>query len=141
MGWKCLYEPQAVAWHERRVTPERREALPHEINWHSVKNRFLMRGKNASGWLCRKLFWPVLARDLMVFGYALLRNWRMLSAVAYPLRHMSSIRKKRAIIQTRRRVSDRELLWWFNDTPRAIDAANPPDTTNPEAAIAATRRS
>ena len=48
MGWKCLYVPSAVAWHVRRVTPERREQLPHEINWHSVKNRFLMRGKNAS---------------------------------------------------------------------------------------------
>ena len=28
MGWKCLYEPSAVAWHVRRVTPERRESLP-----------------------------------------------------------------------------------------------------------------
>ncbi len=85
MGWKCLYEPSAVAWHVRRVTPERRKSLPHAINWHSVKNRFLMRGKNASGWLCWKLFWPVAWRDLMVMGYALLRDWRMLSAVVYPL--------------------------------------------------------
>lgn len=122
MGWKCLYVPQAVAWHVRRVTPERRESLPHEINWHSVKNRFLMRGKNASGWLCRRLFWPVLARDLMVLGYGLLRDWRLLSAIVYPLLHLSSVSRKRAVIQARRRLSDRELIWWFNDTPRAIDA-------------------
>jgi GT2 family glycosyltransferase len=122
MGWKCLYVPEAVAWHVRRVTPERRESLPHEINWHSVKNRFLMRGKNASGWLCRRLFWPVLMRDLMVLGYALLRDWRMLSAIVYPLRNLGSVRRKRALIQARRRVSDRELLWWFGDTPRAINA-------------------
>ena len=121
MGWKCLYVPTAVAWHERRVTPERRESLPHAINWHSVKNRFLMRGKNASGWLCWKLFWPVAWRDLMVLGYALLRNWRMLSAVLYPLQHLASVRDKRKTIQARRRVSDRELVWWFHDTPRAID--------------------
>ncbi len=68
----------------RRVTPERREQLPLEINWHSVKNRFLMRGKNASGFLCWKLFWPVVWRDLMVVGYALLRDWRLLSAVFIP---------------------------------------------------------
>jgi GT2 family glycosyltransferase len=121
MGWKCLYEPSAVAWHVRRVTPERRESLPVEINWHSIKNRFLMRGKNASGWLCRQLFWPVAQRDLMVFGYALLRDWRMLSAILYPLKNLGSIRRKRRIIQNRRRVSDRELVWWFHDTPRALD--------------------
>ena len=45
MGWKCVYTPAAVAWHVRRVTPERREQLPLVINWHSMKNRFLMRGK------------------------------------------------------------------------------------------------
>ncbi|MGA3318012.1 MAG: glycosyltransferase family 2 protein [Candidatus Korobacteraceae bacterium] len=122
MGWKCLYTPAAVAWHVRRVTPERRKDLPLVINWHSVKNRFLMRGKNASGWLCRRLFLPVAWRDMMTFGYALLRDRRMLSALAYPWRVRASVRRKRAIIQSRRRVSDRDLLWWFCNTPRAIDA-------------------
>jgi len=122
MGWKCLYVPEAVAWHVRRVTPERREQLPLEINWHSVKNRFLMRGKNASGWLCWRLFWPVAWRDLMIFGYAVFRDRRLLSALAYPIRQIGSVRQKRKIIQARRRVSDRSLIWWFCDTPRAAYA-------------------
>ncbi len=126
MGWKCLYVPSAVAWHVRRVTPERRENLPLAINWHSVKNRFLMRGKNASGWLCWRLFFPVAWRDLMIFGYALLRDRRMWSAVTYPWKVRDKIRRKRAIIQSRRRVSDRDLLWWFSNTPRAIDVEKSP---------------
>ncbi len=124
MGWKCLYVPTAVAWHVRRVTPERRAELPLVINWHSVKNRFLMRGKNASGWLCWRLFFPVAWRDLMTLGYALVRDWRMISAVFYPFRAFGNIRRKRAIVQARRRVSDRDLLWWFCNTPRALDAAS-----------------
>ena len=119
MGWKCLYVPSAVAWHVRRVTPERRQQLPHEINWHSVKNRFLMRGKNASGWLCWRLFWPVVWRDAMIFGYAVVRDRRLLSALIYPLRNFRRVQHKRRIIQLRRRVTDRRLLWWFSDTPRA----------------------
>jgi GT2 family glycosyltransferase len=121
MGWKCLYVPNAVAWHVRRVTPERRKDLPLIINWHSAKNRFLMRGKNASGWLCWRLFLPVASRDLMTFGYAVVRDRRLWSAVTYWWKARDSIRRKRAIIQSRRRVSDRDLLWWFSNTPRAID--------------------
>jgi GT2 family glycosyltransferase len=122
MGWKCLYVPSALAWHVRRVTPERREQLPHEINWHSVKNRFLMRGKNASGWLCWRLFWPVAWRDLMIFGYAVVNNRRLLLALIYPLRNFRKVQHKRRIIQLRRRVTDRRLIWWFSDTPRAAFA-------------------
>jgi GT2 family glycosyltransferase len=121
MGWKCLYVPESAAWHVRRVTPERRESLPVEINWHSIKNRFLMRGKNASGWLCWQLFRPVFWRDLMIVGYACLRDWRMLSALAYPLQNLGSVRRKRNIIQSRRRVSDRDLIVWFNDLPHAVN--------------------
>jgi GT2 family glycosyltransferase len=122
MGWKCLYTPAAVAWHVRRVTPERRKDLPLVINWHSAKNRFLMRGKNASGWLCWRLFFPVLWRDIMTFGYAAVRDRRLWSAVIYWWKVRDSIRRKRAIIQSRRRVSDRDLLWWFSNTPRAVDS-------------------
>jgi GT2 family glycosyltransferase len=123
MGWKCLYTPAAVAWHVRRVTPERRKDLPLVINWHSAKNRFLMRGKNASGWLCWRLFFPVLWRDIMTFGYAAIRDRRLWSAVIYWWKARDSIRRKRAIIQARRRVSDRDLLWWFSNTPRAKDSS------------------
>lgn len=121
MGWKCLYTPAAVAWHVRRVTPERRKDLPLVINWHSAKNRFLMRGKNASGWLCWRLFFPVASRDLMTFGYAAVRDRRLWSAVTYWWKERESIRHKRKIIQARRVVSDRNLLWWFSNTPRAKD--------------------
>jgi len=124
MGWKCLYAPHAVAWHVRRVTPERRRNLPLLINWHSIKNRFLMRGKNASGWLCRRLFFPVLWRDLMIVGYAALRDRRLWSALTYCWHVRKDTRRKRAIVQSRRRVSDRDLLWWFSDTPRAMEVAS-----------------
>ncbi len=123
MGHKFLYTPNAIAWHVRRVTPERRQDLPHLINWHSVKNRWLMRAKNASWWLTLRLAVPVLWRDLQAFGYALLRDRSMLSAIFYRFRPevRKRLRCQREIIQSRRKVSDRELLWWFSDTPRAID--------------------
>lgn len=113
LGWKCLYTPAAVGWHQRRVTPERFRDLPFAINWHSVKNRFLMRAKNASSWLGFRFFFSIAARDALIIGYALLRNWRLLSAVAYPLTRLRILHRKRRWIQSRRRVSDREVAHWF----------------------------
>src|SRR5207248_2021885 len=42
-GWRALVVPDAVAYHVRSVTPERRRELSAIINMHSVKNRFLLR--------------------------------------------------------------------------------------------------
>ncbi len=81
MGWSCVYTPKAVAWHVRRVTPERFEHLPDEINRHSIKNRFLMRAKNISRDLYLRLLMPVTARDLLIFSYSLLFNRRLLSGL------------------------------------------------------------
>jgi GT2 family glycosyltransferase len=127
LGWKCLYTPAAVGWHVRRVTPERRESLPHLINWHSVKNRFLMRIKNCSAWLYLRLFFPISARDVMILGYALLRNWRMFSALAYPLIHFGRFWRKRRWIQQHRKVSDHHLLHWFANKP----SSEPVETAEP----------
>jgi len=134
LGQKYLYTPKAVAWHVRRVTPERRSDLPAVINWHSVKNRWLMRAKNASWWLNFRLAVPVLWRDLQALSYALLRDRSMLSAVFYQFRPqiLRRLRRQRGIIQSRRKVSDRQLLWWFSDTPRAIDIAQPVQRLEPE---------
>ena len=137
MGQKYLYAPHAVAWHVRRVTPERRQDLPHIINWHSVKNRWLMRAKNSSSWLCLRLAGPVYWRDLQAYGYALFRDPKMISACLYRWRPevRERLRHKRAIVQSRRKVSDRELLWWFSNTPHAIDVNEPAQAVEPEYAI------
>ena len=117
MGWSCLYVPEAVAWHVRRVTPERFRELPDEINRHSIKNRFLMRAKNASVGLYLRLLIPVAARDLLIFGYCVLFNRGLLSGLAIFWRRGRAIREKRRWIQAHRRVSDGELVRWFDNEP------------------------
>jgi GT2 family glycosyltransferase len=113
MGWTCWYTPKAVAWHVRRVTPERFGELPLVINWHSVKNRFLMRMKNITAKLYLRLLLPVTLRDLLIIGYCLLRDRRLLSALYYPWKNRRAILRKRRWIQAHRRVSDEQLAAWF----------------------------
>jgi GT2 family glycosyltransferase len=47
-GWRSVYVPSALAFHRRRNLPERRREMPRVINYHSVKNRFLLRINNQS---------------------------------------------------------------------------------------------
>lgn len=117
MGWRCLYTPQAVGWHVRRVTPERRSELPVEINWHSIKNRFLMRAKNISFPLYAKYFLPITLRDAQVIGYCLLVDRRLASALTEVWKSRHELRRKRHAVQSRRCVSDRELSAWFSNRP------------------------
>lgn len=119
MGWACLYVPEAVAWHVRRVTPERFRQLPDEINRHSIKNRFLMRAKNISAGLYLRLLIPVTARDLLIFGYCVLCNPGLLSGLALFWSKRESIRGKRRWIQANRTVSDGELAPWFDNHPHS----------------------
>jgi GT2 family glycosyltransferase len=120
MGWKCLYTPRAVAWHVRRVTPERRAQLPTEINWHSIKNRFLLRAKNISWRLYLRFFLPITFRDAQVIGYCLLVNRNLRSALGAVWMARAEVKHKRQIIQSRRRVGDDEIIMWFANQPMSV---------------------
>jgi GT2 family glycosyltransferase len=104
LGWNSIYVPSAVARHRRRVTPERRSKLPKEINYHGVKNRFLLRLNNITGRLYRRDFWPITKRDLAVVGFVFLREWSSIHAFVYVLRHLPRLLRKRRSIQSRVRV-------------------------------------
>jgi len=133
LGWRCLYVPSAVGWHERRVTPERFRQLPLLINWHSVKNRFLMRLKNATPGTCLRLLPFIAYRDLLIVGYSVLVDRRLLSALGFIWKNRQRTRQKRAWIQARRRVSERDMRIWFRNTPVAFHAGGAGVSVTPEA--------
>jgi len=112
-GWRAIHVPAATGRHVRRVTPERRRALPREINMHSVKNRFLLRLKN-EGWPLALLHAPFeLVRDLIVIAASLTIERSSLPAFAWLWKNRRRVWAKRRIIQSRRKVSDLKLARWF----------------------------
>lgn len=121
-GWSCLYVPEAVGYHVRRVLPERRRALPPLLNYHSTKNRFLMRGKNIGCGLYWRLFLPMKTRDLGIAAYVLLRERTSLPAFGFLWRQRRRLWEKRRRVQAKRRVSDRELARWFRFRPASFPA-------------------
>jgi GT2 family glycosyltransferase len=122
MGWRCLYEPSAVGHHVRTVTPANRRTLPGFINMHSVKNRFLMRVKNATSGLYRRYWLPMTLRDLVVMGGSIFWEPSSLPAFWRVAKCLPRAVKHRRQIMARRRVSDEELVELFDAPPEAASA-------------------
>jgi len=120
LGWRCLYAPRAAAYHVRTVTPGNRRSLPAAINMHSVKNRFLMRIKNATAGVYRSFWLPMTARDLVVLGATLFWEPASLAAFWHIARCLPRTLHRRREIMRRRRVTDEALLKWFDFEPAAV---------------------
>jgi GT2 family glycosyltransferase len=113
LGWRCIYAPSAVGWHVRTVVPGDRRSITPSINMHSVKNRFLMRIKNATPGLYRHCWLPMTVRDMAVVAGCLLLEPRSLPAFWRVAKCWPAARERRREIMRRRRVSDRALMRWF----------------------------
>ncbi len=113
-GWRVIYEPAAVAEHRRRVLPTRRRQLPAAVNYHSLKNRYLLRAYHQT----RGNFWrtllPTAGRDLQALIYVMLFERTSWSAYTWLWRHRRQILDRRRAIQRRRTEPTEALDRWFN---------------------------
>ena len=98
-GWRCLYVPEAVAYHRRTNLPERRSAMSRIVNYHSVKNRFLLRINNSPVAEFRLL--PTLFRDFVVAGACLTVEPGSLPAFSYLWKNRRRLLAKRREIRNR----------------------------------------
>jgi GT2 family glycosyltransferase len=112
-GWRAIFVADAVGHHVRTVTPEKRGALSAVINMHGVKNRFLLRLKNEGMYLALRNALFELGRDLVVIIAALTIERTSLPALSWLWKNRRRIMEKRRAIQSRRRVSDRQIAGWF----------------------------
>ncbi len=119
LGWRCLYVPGAVAWHVRNAKPGDRRMISSLINMHSVKNRFLMRIKNATPGLYRRYWFSMTARDLLVMAGCLLTEPRSLVAFWHVATGIGAALRRRREIMARRKVNDAALARWFQFEPAA----------------------
>jgi GT2 family glycosyltransferase len=141
LGWRCIYTPAALGWHVRSVVPGVRRSVTPSINMHSVKNRFLMRIKNATPGLYLHCWLPMTARDLLVVAGCLLLEPRSLPAFWRVAKAFPAAWERRRQIMRRRRVTDRQLMRWFRfelageplDGERSPQTA-PPMLASPDAA-------
>lgn len=113
-GWSVVYEPAARCEHRRAVVPANRRTTSAFVNFHSLKNRYLLRAYHETGaTLWSTLPWA-LVRDLAALAWVLLRERGSLAAYAWLWRHRKTWWRRARAIRARRTVPARDIARWFS---------------------------
>jgi GT2 family glycosyltransferase len=113
-GWDSYYAPDAVGYHVRGVhVGQSRRSIPTELRRQSVKNGWLLVIKNDTlGALARDAAYVAPYQARILAGLLTIER-SSLPAIADLLRLLPAMRRKRALIQARRRRPDAEMRRWF----------------------------
>lgn len=107
LGWRCLYEPRALAWHMRFYSPTTRSGLPEAHRRLQFRNRLLMIAKN-DGWAdIRGDLHRIALYELLAIGHVLLRERHLLRAYADAVRCLPATRRRRRVVQAKRARGER----------------------------------
>jgi GT2 family glycosyltransferase len=104
LGWRCAYEPRAVAEHIRTYSPSTRSRMSERSRRLQFRNRYLMIAKNETraGLLRHGVL--ILAYELVALGHVLLRERHLLAGYREAWRLFPGARRRRRWVQSRRRT-------------------------------------
>jgi GT2 family glycosyltransferase len=102
LGWRCVYEPAAIAWHKRFYSPSTRAALSAAHRRLQFRNRLLMIAKNETWETVWRDLPRIVTYEVLALGYAVLRERDLLRGYLDFFRLLGAARARRAIVQPRR---------------------------------------
>lgn len=112
-GWSVVYEPMARCEHRRSVVPANRRATSAFVNFHSLKNRYLLRAYHETGATVLSTLPLALLRDLAALVWVLVAERGSLAAYAWLWRHRKAWWRRARAIRARRTVPARDVARWF----------------------------
>jgi GT2 family glycosyltransferase len=98
LGWRCVYEPKAVAHHIRTYSPSTRSRMPEWDRMMQFRNRYLMIAKNDPLPSLLRDLPRILAWELVALPYALLRERCLLRGYVEAARLLPRMLRKRALL-------------------------------------------
>ena len=104
-GWRCMYEPRAIAHHIRTYSPSTRAEMSEAARRMQFRNRYLMMIKNETGRGLARDGARIAGYEVLALGHALLRERALLGGYREAARLATAARERRRLVQARRRVS------------------------------------
>jgi GT2 family glycosyltransferase len=103
-GWRCVYEPRAVARHIRTYSPSTRARMSEAARRLQFRNRYLMLVKNETRRGLIRHGALILAYELLALGHVLLRERHLLAGYRDAWRLLPAARTRRKLVQAGRRI-------------------------------------
>jgi GT2 family glycosyltransferase len=103
MGWRCVYEPGAVAEHVRTYSPSTRAQMSEAARRLQFRNRYLMMIKNETAGGLRRDLLRIVGYEVLALGHVLLRERHLLGGYREAWRLRGPAWRRRAEVQARRR--------------------------------------
>lgn len=123
-GWKCLYYPEAVAWHGRgtgvlkRFThmevAKNRSKLSDFQKFYGFRNQRLMQMKNEMWGTALRHPFAILAKEILILGYLILREPKLFKGYKDIFKKIPAMLKKRKYIMKHKKVTWQQMERWFN---------------------------
>jgi len=107
LGWKCVYEPAAVAYHVRTYSPSTRTAMPAADRRMQFRNRYLMIAKNDRPAALLRDAPALAAYELGALGYALAVERELLGGYRDAAGLLPAALRRRRALRERRRAAGR----------------------------------
>ncbi len=122
-GWKIFYHPSAIAYHGRgtgvlkefshKAVFKNRRHSSQLAKYYAFKNQRLMQIKNEQFPNILRDVIPILTKEILIFGYIIFREPRLLKSVAHLLRQIPGALSKRREIKKSTKISPPEMRQWF----------------------------
>jgi len=104
LGWRCVYEPSAVAEHVRTYSPSTRAQVAEEHRRLQFRNRYLMMIKNETAAGLARDLGPIALYELLALGHVILRERHLLTGYREAWRLRRGALERRRQVQARRRA-------------------------------------
>jgi GT2 family glycosyltransferase len=104
LGWRCVYEPAAVAYHVRTYSPSTRARMPERDRRMQFRNRYLMMVKNDTPAALVRDLHRIAAYELVALFYALVRERCLLGGYRDAARLAPGAWRRRRALRERRRA-------------------------------------
>jgi GT2 family glycosyltransferase len=104
-GWRCVYEPRAVARHVRTYSPSTRSQMSEAARRLQFRNRLLMMAKNETRTGLLRHGALIAGYEVLALGHVLLRERHLLRGYREAWELLPAARRRRRMIQVRRRAS------------------------------------
>lgn len=114
-GWKVIYEPRAVAYHERGFTRKENKEMQRDYYTRGYTNRYLTIYKNITKQEFKKIFFKFFIRELvgLITRYYSIPpsiKFKVLKKISY---FHKKFKEKRRYIQSRIVINPDEITYFF----------------------------